>query len=89
MKFLISYDLEQPPAARDYEPLMNRLREHGAHRVLYSEWVLETNWTHTQIRDDLKRFMLPHDRILVVTIAAPAAWNNLLMTDQDFLGFMR
>lgn len=89
MKYLISYDLEQPPATRDYEPLIARLREHGAKRVLYSEWVLDTTWTHTQLRDDLKRFLLPHDRILVLSIAAPAAWSNLTLSDDEFLRFIR
>jgi len=89
VKYLISYDLEQPPAKRDYAPLEARLAQIGARRVLYSEWIVDTPLTHTQLRDDLKKLLLPHDRILVVAITAPAAWGNLQVPDDEFLRFFQ
>ena len=62
--YLISYDLDKP--GQEYEPLTNRLKQLGAVKVLYSEWVLKTTATAVDIRHDLMRFIDSHDMLLVV-----------------------
>lgn len=53
-KYMISYDLLKP--GQNYEALWERLRELGARKILYSQWVLRTaSMTALQIRDDLTR----------------------------------
>lgn len=41
--YLISYDLDKP--GQNYDKLIARLKQHGAVRVLLSEWALSTTWT--------------------------------------------
>ena len=63
-KYMISYDLLKP--GQNYEALWERLRELGARKILYSQWVLRTaSMTALQIRDDLTRFVDANDRLLV------------------------
>ncbi len=65
--FLISYDLDKP--GQKYEGLIARLKEHGAVRVLLSQWALKTSWTAVQLRDDFKRYIDSNDRLLVTQVA--------------------
>ena len=81
-KHLISYDLLKP--GKDYEPLYQRLRQLGALKVLYSEWLLRSTATAVQVRDDLKRFIDGNDRLLVTVLTGEAAWTSLISSDETF-----
>jgi hypothetical protein len=78
--FLISYDLDKP--GQNYDKLINRLKEHGAFRVLFSQWALKTTWTAVELRDDLKTYMDSNDRLLVTEVASWASWR--LMDSDKF-----
>ena len=80
--YLISYDLDKP--GQDYKDLIDRLRQLGAIKVLYSEWVLQTPASAVQVRDDLDRFMDANDRILVVALTGESAWRNLMISSENF-----
>jgi CRISPR-associated endonuclease Cas2 len=80
--FLISYDLTEP--GKNYPRLSARLTELGAERVLYSEWMISTTWTHVQLRDDLLNFIDATDRIMVLQLTKTAAWRNLLIANEKF-----
>jgi hypothetical protein len=74
--FSVSYDLLKP--GKDYSALINRLKLHGARRVLLSQWMLKSNMTAAQLRDDLKMFIDSNDRLLVINVNnGTMAWNNL------------
>jgi len=77
--FLISYDLDKP--GQNYDGLIARLKQHGAFRVLLSQWALASTWTAAQLRDDLKTYIDANDRILVTVIADWASY-NLMAGDQ-------
>lgn len=80
-KYMISYDLLKP--GQNYEALWERLRELGARKILYSQWVLRTaSMTALQIRDDLTRFVDANDRLLVTGLTGEAAWTSLLASEQ-------
>ncbi len=79
---MIVYDLEKQ--GEDYEPLLNALRKLGAIHVLYSKWVLRTNYTSAQLRNHLRQFIDANDLLLVVALTGEAAWTRLFVTDEQF-----
>lgn len=79
---MIVYDLER--RGEDYEPLLSALRKLGALHVLYSKWVLRTNYTAAQLRDHLQRFIDANDLLLVVGLTGEAAWTRLFVTNDQF-----
>ncbi len=81
-KYLIVYDLER--RGEDYEPLLNALRNLGALHVLYSKWVLRTNYTAIQLRNHLQQFIDANDLLLVVGLTGEAAWTSLFVTAEQF-----
>jgi hypothetical protein len=81
-KYMIVYDLER--RGESYEPLLSALRQLGALHVLYSKWVLRTNYTAVQLRDHLKRFIDANDLLLVVELTGVAAWTKLMVPNEDF-----
>jgi len=79
---LISYDLDKP--GQDYTGIIARLKELGAVKVLYSEWVLRHTASAAEIRDDLQRFIDASDMLLVVVLTGEAAWTKLMISDNAF-----
>lgn len=85
-KYLVSYDLNDPPKNPDYHPLIKRIRDdwHGV-RVLYSEWFVNTETTKAaELRDDLQRYIDSNDGLIVLGLTGEAAWtgNTLKITDE-------
>ena len=78
--YLISYDLDKP--GQNYERLIARLKQHGAFRVLLSQWALNTTLTPVQLRDDLKAYVDSNDRLLVTQVSDWASYN--LMSGEKF-----
>jgi hypothetical protein len=85
-KHLVSYDLRQP--RRDYSALYKRLGEWQATRVLESVWIIKRDVGCEAIRDDLKRFIDTDDGVLVVQLEGTAAWNRLLISDDQMVQLM-
>ena len=77
--YLISYDLDKP--GQNYDKLIARLKQHGAVRVLLSQWVLTTTWTAVQLCDDLRAYTDSNDRILVVQISGDWAYSNIMAAE--------
>ncbi len=81
--YAVSYDLRAP--GRNYEPLWERLRQYTHAKALESYWLVDTTWSATQVRDDLKRLVDANDMILVAQLAGEAAWTTLLPGAAKFL----
>ncbi len=81
-KYMIVYDLEK--RGESYEPLLDALRKLGALHVLYSKWVLRTNYNSVQLRDYLRQFIDSNDLLLVVGLTGEAAWTSLFVTNEQF-----
>jgi hypothetical protein len=47
---------------------------------VYSTFIVKTDWTWMQVRDDLNRFLDANDRIFVAELAGIAAWRNVICT---------
>ena len=80
--YLVSYDLDKP--GQDYKDLINALKELGAIKPLFSEWILSHPWSAVQIRDYLRTFIDTNDRLLVMEVAGEVAWVNLMVTNEVF-----
>lgn len=73
--YMIGYDL-QPSKEEDYENLFTALEGIGSGYwdCLDSTWLVITEKTATQIRDELKRHLKDGDRLLVMRYGESAAW---------------
>jgi hypothetical protein len=75
--YWISYDLDKP--GQDYSDIINRLKQLKAQEVTRSDWLLASNRTPTQIKEDLLAYLDNNDRIIVAELKYNAAWKNLLI----------
>jgi hypothetical protein len=73
---VVSYDLNTP--GQNYPAIVTRLKQLGAVRVLYSQWMLRNSMTAAELRDDLRSHIDDNDRLLVIdATSAPMAWYSL------------
>jgi hypothetical protein len=82
--YLISYDINEKDAF-EYDGLWARLKELGAVKILYSEWVIrgdvgKAGEIYRQIAPKTQK----KDRLLVQEITNDAAWDQLLIADSAF-----
>ncbi len=76
---LVGYDLNRP--GQKYEELIRHLRSHGTWwHYLDSTWLIATNKTATQLRDEIKRLVDPSDEVLVINVSGDA-WASLGLDD--------
>jgi hypothetical protein len=80
--FLISYDLDKP--GQNYEVLTDRLKQLGAVKVLYSEWILVSSESAAALRDDLRAYVDSNDMLLVLALTGEAAWTKLMIGNSEF-----
>lgn len=71
---LIGYDLNSP--GQNYSDLIEAIKELGAWwHHLDSTWLVKTDKSATQLRDDLKKHIDSEDELLVVDVTGDArAW---------------
>ncbi len=72
---MIAYDLH-PSNEGNYDELFTALETLGTAYwdCLNSTWLIETNKPALQIRDQLKQYLQPKDRLLVMRYGGDAAW---------------
>jgi hypothetical protein len=73
--YVIAYDLN-PSKDEDYDDLFAALEAMGSGYwdCLQSTWLVITEKTAAQIRDELKAYLKNDDRILVMRYGIEAAW---------------
>ena len=73
--YMITYDLH-PPKGENYERLFTALEAVGIGYwdCLDSTWLVITEKTAIEIRDELKQYLTDGDRLLVVRCGQGAAW---------------
>jgi hypothetical protein len=68
-KYLISYDLNGGEDSEAYEKVINYITSYKYHaKALYSQWVIKTDKTASEIRDDIKNLIDSDDVVLVVEV---------------------
>ena len=86
--YLISYDIAEKDAF-EYGPLWEKLREIGATRILYSEWVVNGDAEQASaIYNLLAPLIQIKDRVLVQEVTKDAHWDKLLVSDEKFGSFL-
>ena len=74
--YIISYDLSQP--GQNYEELLKRIKSYSQWaRLGGSAYIIMTDKSHTEIRDNLLEVLDKNDKLFVGTVSAPAAWYGL------------
>lgn len=73
--FVISYDLVK---TKDYESLFEKIKSYGTwSHPLLSTWVVVSNKSATQIRDDLLTVLDDDDRLFIVESSGNSSWKNV------------
>ena len=80
--YLISYDIAEKDAF-EYEALWAKLKEMGAVRILYSEWVARGR-SAADMYNALAPLIQLKDRLLVQGMTGEAAWDKLMIPDNEF-----
>ncbi len=73
--FWVSYDLIKQ---KDYQRLLDRLKQLGAKKVVLSVWALRGDYTCVSLRGDLQQYVDGDDRVLVVESTDWASGNALI-----------
>lgn len=68
---IVAYDLNKP--GQDYEALLEKLATYDRFHAQGSVWLLNSNNTAEQIRDDLLKHLDSNDK-LIVSKMGEAAW---------------
>jgi hypothetical protein len=85
---LATYDLRgRDETSQDYARLIAELKAYkNVINPLYSVWVIQSDWTAKQVRDDLVRWIDDDDRLLVIDVTGgDVAWRRLRSADADWL----
>ncbi len=71
--YIIAYDLHQ--AGQNYSCLTKKLEAYGTHwHMQGSVWIIGTNQSATQIRDNLSPCLDANDKLFVSRLSGEAAW---------------
>lgn len=82
--YLISYDINEKDAF-EYDGLWQTLRQIGAARILYSEWIMAADpGQASNIYSAVAMKVQAKDRLLVQEIARDATWDKLMIDDATF-----
>ena len=81
--YQITYDLRKQ---RDYQSLHQRIKAYGTWcRPLESTWIVPTNQSAVQVRDNLFAVMDADDGLLVTRLQGDAAWYGLAVEEAKWL----
>ena len=80
MIYLISYDLNR---GKDYTRLITHIEKKYPKRarVLYSQWLIQSEATPKQVGDDLLQHMDSDDGLMVSEMLDTTVWRTLLISD--------
>src|SRR4051794_2984431 len=73
--------------SQDYARLIAEIKAYkNVINPLYSVWLLQTNWSAKQVRDDLQQWIDDNDRLLVLDATGKSAhWHTLRASDADWI----
>lgn len=75
MIFIVSYDLNKQ--GQKYTELIDAIKQYHNWACLGgSAYIIETNKSHVEVRDDLGHHIDGNDKLFVGQLSAPAAWRG-------------
>lgn len=84
MVYIISYDLQAP--TQRYDALTARIKAYPNWACLGgSVYMIETNESHVQVRDNLGQEIDGNDKLFVAKVSAPAAWKGYSQEVTDWI----
>jgi hypothetical protein len=84
--YLLTYDLVNESGSHDYEPLWKALRSAGAHRTMYSVWLVASVGGAQAVHDQFKRYLDSDDRLWVTRVRIAEHWfSNAMAGTNDWL----
>lgn len=87
--YLISYDLSSPDTVAHYAPLIKFIKSHGTWaKPLLSVWIVKTSKSVSELRNELREFLLPSDKILVIDITSKS-WASLINLGPEVIQWMK
>jgi hypothetical protein len=82
--FMVGYDLGKPAA--NYSGLIEHLKSYGTYwHNLDSTWFIVTSNTAAEVRDGAAKFLDSSDKLVVVTVGRPGAWQGITADASDWL----
>lgn len=63
--FIVTYDLNKEDTSEDYKPLIDDLKERGAHRYQASCWLVNLNNTAADVYDHYRSLVDQNDSLMV------------------------
>lgn len=82
--YMVGYDLRKP--GQDYTDLIEAIKEYRTWwHHLDSTWIIVTDDTAADVRDNLAQHIDSNDELLVASIGAPAAWIGFAQNGSDWL----
>jgi hypothetical protein len=73
-KWLISYVLDSP--GLEHVDFVNALTSAGATRIMAFHWVLESEKSAIELRDDFAALLSPNDQLLVAELGQEVVWGT-------------
>lgn len=89
--FLIAYDLiGSDESSADYRRLIEHIEDRYTNvKVLYSTFIVSTDLTHVDVRDDVADYVDDDDRLFVAQLSGASAWHNIICPDDALKAFLR
>lgn len=82
--FIVTYDLHQH--GQNYECLTKKLKAYGTYCHLQrSVWLIRSDQSAVQIRDNLKSCLDSNDDLFVAKLAGEAAWHGFSQSTSGWL----
>jgi hypothetical protein len=81
---LITYDLLAPN--QDYSDLIHTIENYDYVKITESCFVVETNESPKQIKDNLSKFLDKNDRIFVTNLKSGSSWRNMIGDSEKYKG---
>lgn len=84
--FLVTYDLKKTKLNdrhNDYNDLYKKLESYFNYaKVSESSWIIQGDYTSSELRDDIKSILNKEDTLLVAKLTGEAAWRNCISTHE-------
>lgn len=82
--YIVCYDLHKE--GQNYKCLEEKLQAYGAHwNAQRSVWLIVTNQTAVQVRDNLASCLDSNDKLIVAGLSGEAAWRGYNQDVTDWL----